>query len=392
LAHKPRALFLSPEPPYPTIGGGALRSASLLEYLARGYEVDVILFRHSGQPAPLCPPAHRLLLVDLKTHARHGAARARRNAVRLLRGAPPLVDRFSGYGEQIRGFLAAQRYDVGVIEHFWCAAYVAELGTVCRRTVLDLHNIESAWHERCASAEPWPFSAMLRRFGASALKLEREWLPRFSVLLASSEADAVLAARIAPSVPITVYPNALPLVPEPQHNVGVDVIVFAGNLEYLPNVQAVNYFHTLVWPLLRARRPALVWRLIGKNPHGIAPSVRADSNVELTGPVEDAIAAMARGKLAVVPVISGSGTRLKILEAWAAGIPVVSTAFGAEGLGATPGEHLLIASDPAEFAERVLELLDDPVRRSVLGAAGRAFYERNFTWRAVWPCLEKAGF
>ena len=154
---KPSALFLAPEAPYPMAGGGALRSASLLEYLARHYDVDVIVFRQPGAPDPasLFPTgtARRVTVVDLPANRRGAAARALRNAGRVVRRIPPLVDRFAGFSAKVARALGGTRYDLGVIEHSWCAPYLEQLSAVCTRTVLDLHNVESVLHGRCALAE-----------------------------------------------------------------------------------------------------------------------------------------------------------------------------------------------------------------------------------------------
>ncbi len=115
----PKALFLSAEAPYPLAGGGALRSASLLNYLARTRAVDVIVFRQPGEPNPAAaiPPglARRVTVIDLPKHSRSAAARFVRNAVRLAGGVPPLVDRFAGFGRRISEAIAGSRYEVGVV-------------------------------------------------------------------------------------------------------------------------------------------------------------------------------------------------------------------------------------------------------------------------------------
>src|SRR5262249_34161071 len=130
---------------------------------------------------------------------------------------------------------------------------------------------------------------------------------------------------------------------------------------------------------------------IGRDPEAVERLVRGDSRVKLTGPVKDAVAEIARAKVSVVPLLSGSGTRFKILEAWAAGRAVVSTSLGAEGLGARHGEHLVLADDPGKFAQAVLALLADADRRRRLGEAGRSLYLEKFTWPAAWRKLEQAG-
>ncbi len=145
------------------------------------------------------------------------------------------------------------------------------------------------------------------------------------------------------------------------------------------------------WPRIREQRPTVEWRLIGKNPEAVARWTSGDERIRAIGPVEDAVAEIARAKVAVVPLLSGSGTRFKILEAWAAERAVVSTPIGAAGLGAHDQEHLLMAEDAGAFAAAVLLLLDDSGLRTKLGQAGRALYLDRFTWPAAWEQLSGAG-
>jgi len=187
-----------------------------------------------------------------------------------------------------------------------------------------------------------------------------------------------------------VLPNTIPrrCVPDVAEQ---EVIVFSGNLEYPPNIHAVRYFASRIWPVVRARRPALVWRLVGRNPEGVRPYVAGDARIQLTGPVEDPLPWLAAAKAVVVPVLSGSGTRVKILEAWAAGRAVISTSFGVEGLPARPGEHLLVADGADSFGEAVLAVVDGEALRRRLGQSGRRLYEAEFTWESAWKRLAELG-
>jgi glycosyltransferase involved in cell wall biosynthesis len=388
---RPCALFLSPEAPYPLAGGGALRSASLLQYLSRTHDVDLLVFRQPGAPDPsLHLPAglvRRVFVIDLPATGRSPAARVVRNAVRLTRRVPPLVDRFSGFGRLIAGLLNGAHYDLGVVEHFWCAPYWEQVSKVCSQTVLDLHNVESVLHARCATDRGDRAALAHRVFGGASLKLERHWLPRYSRILATSESDAEAVRAIVPGVRITVYPNAIPLVPQPRSG-DENAIVFSGNLEYHPNISAVRYFRAEVWPRLRGDCPGLIWRLVGKNPSAVAQYTGGDPRIEVTGAVEDAVVALARCRVAVVPILTGSGTRFKILEAWAAGLPVVSTTVGAEGLPVQDGQNLLLADTGADFACAVTRLLNCSSLRQDLGLAGRLLLEKEFTWEAAWKKLD----
>jgi glycosyltransferase involved in cell wall biosynthesis len=385
---KPSALFISPEAPYPSIGGGALRTASLLEYLARDYAVDLIVFREPGAPDPAqsVPPARfcRVDVLDLPYHSKGAAARMARNLSRAWRGSPPLIDRFAGFETALESLLDGRQYDLAILEHFWCASYVRQVRPHTKRVVVDLPDVESEWHYKLAAGESFLRAAALRRFGAAARRMEERLLPQFDHILVTSAPDADRVRLLAANAPVTIYPNALREIPAPERLERLE-IVFSGNLEYPPNIEAIHFFRDRIWPDLRAR-PGLKWKIVGKNPEAIRGLVAGDSRIELTGPVEDAIMALASSQVAVVPVLSGSGTRVKILEAWAAATPVVSTSLGAEGLSEA-GEHLVVADDPREFAAAVSRLLDSPADRRRIGIAGRRLYERRYTWPAAWDCL-----
>jgi glycosyltransferase involved in cell wall biosynthesis len=373
MADRPAALVLAPECPYPAIGGGPLRTASLLEYLSQKYEVDLLVFQEPGQSVP-----RGASVVPLRYHSRAAPARILRNVSRFIRGVPPLNDRFSGYELPVR-----RRYDLGVIEHFWCAGYSAVLP--CERLWLNLHNIESVLYESAARGLMRP---LMRRFASSSLRLERELLPQFSGILVTSGSDAERVRRIAPGCRPAIYPNTIPFVPAPSPAKRRE-IVFSGNLEYEPNRDAVKYFRKEIWPLLR--KYDLTWRLIGRNPEGVRGLIKGDPRIELSGPVEDAIPEIASAQVAVVPLRSGSGTRIKIIEAWAAGTPVVATSIGAEGLPYRAGENLLIADSPEPFAAAVIRILESPAIASSISRAGRTLYERELTWESAWKALARVG-
>ena len=387
----PRALMLAAESPYPLAGGGALRTASLLHYLARKYQTDLIVFRQPGAPDPAgqlpAGLARKVTAVDLPAHRREGFARILRNVGRLVRRVPPLIDRFAGFEGAVRRAVEGQRYEVGVVEHFWCAPYWRELAPVCSRVVIDLHNVESVLHSRCAATQGGLEGFAHRVFRNAAMELERRWLPKYSEVLAVSASDAETLRQIAPGLRIQIFPNAIPAVPRP-HRTDDEAIVFSGNMEYHPNRSAVRFFRSEVWPRLRERWPGLVWRLIGKNPEAVREFTTGDPRIEIVGPVEDAVAELAKGRVAVVPLLAGSGTRFKILEAWAAGVPVVSTSLGAEGFPVCDGTNILLADDAAALADAISRLLACSDMRDKIGKAGRSLLEKEFTWESAWRRLD----
>lgn len=353
-----KALVISPEPPYPMHGGGPIRTVSLIEYLRREYTVDLVLFR-DGHDLEI--PRERfgdILEIPLPFHSKSLPAKLWRNLSRLIRRASPLTDRFSGFGTQLETWLSGRGYDLIVVEHFWTAPYVDLLKKHGARVVCDLHNIESELLQHLAPV-----------FVPATQRLERNLLPRFDTVLVSSEADAGRA-----SIPTVVYPNAIPSRQLPVREEKF-AIAMSGNFDFPPNAQGRRWFETHVWPKLKSRFPGLEWRLIGKG----------------ANPVDDAVSELARTQVAVVPIFAGSGTRLKILEAWSAGTPVVSTPLGAEGLGAIHGVELLLAETPQAFADCITDLLENREMREKIARSARLRLEEHFTWPIVWEKLRRSG-
>ncbi|MEZ5362704.1 MAG: glycosyltransferase [Bryobacterales bacterium] len=386
-------LFLSPEAPFPLAGGGAMRSAGLLRYLADRYTVDFLGFAVEGGGDPSASlPDGLVRQADTVWLPRHGVSlgeRIVRNTSRVIRGRLPLMDRFSDpiAAAQAQNILQGRRYRLAVIEHFWCADYLQMVREAADLVVLDLHNVESALHAGCAQTEPWPQRVGHRFFHRRAEQLERRMFAQFDLVLATSRTDAARVRALSPGVLVSVMPNSIPLreVPDVPES---EVIAFSGNLEYHPNVSAVRFFATQVWPGIRRTHNSLVWRLIGKNPHAVQDVVGADPRIELSGEVSDALPEIAKAKVVVVPLLAGSGTRVKIVEAWAAARPVISTPIGAEGLPIVDGENIVLAETPENWMKQVLQLLEDERSRTNLGAAGRVTFERELCWPATWKALD----
>jgi len=388
-------LMLSPEPPYPLQGGGAYRIASLLHYFARFAEVDLILISDSGMPALLPPDLVRnQQVLPLPHHSRGLIARYVRNAGRAIRGVPPLIDRVSGLGSLIERAIAGRTYDFGVVEHFWCAPYIEQLRGCCETTILDLHNIESVLEDSCAhlgGAGTGLVRAGHRRFASASRKLEADLFPRFSLVLTTSNEDAAIAAEIAPQARTAVYPNSLPWVETPE-SAELPRVVFSANFEYHPNIDAVGFLVREIWPLVRALCPGVRLRLVGRGDafirHLLPSGTAEQTGIEVTGPIQDARAEIAQAQIVVAPLRAGSGTRIKILEAWAAGRCVVATPLAAEGLGARAGVDIVLAPGAQAFASEVVRLLGDAPARKRIATHGRQSFETSYSWETAWKTLD----
>ncbi len=216
-------------------------------------------------------------------------------------------------------------------------------------------------------------------------------LPSFQAVTTVSEREAGLIQRIvgASAPPIEVIPNgvdasacaAYAYQPEP------DTLIYPGALSFSANADAVTHFIQNIWPLIRARHPQARFRITGHVTAEQRAALPRANGIEFTGYAHDIRALIARHALEVVPLREGGGTRLKILEALALGVPVVSTSKGAEGLALIDGEHLLIADTPMEFARAVSRLLADPPQARRLGEAGRRAVGERYDWRVILPRL-----
>ncbi|MBX7446628.1 glycosyltransferase family 4 protein [Mycolicibacterium sp. 3033] len=166
-------------------------------------------------------------------------------------------------------------------------------------------------------------------------------------------------------------------------------IVFSGVMRTPTNVHAVQWFARNVWPHVRAALPDATWTIVGREPSAEVRELDTLPGVTVAGTVPDPAIYMAEAAVCINPMQAGSGMQNKLIEYLAMGKAIVATPVANEGIGATPGEHLLVAEDASDFAAAVIALLNDPERRGALGAAGRAFVLKNWTWESHWLRLEE---
>jgi polysaccharide biosynthesis protein PslH len=161
-------------------------------------------------------------------------------------------------------------------------------------------------------------------------------------------------------------------------------LAFLGSMDWHANVDAIEHFVRHSYPLIKQRCPAARLILIGRNP---APAVRAlaatDPSIEVTGTVDDVRPHLARASIMILPLRVGGGTRIKVFEGMAAGLAVVSSRIGVEGLPVVHGEHALLADDPAPFAEAVISLIEDTHRRAAIARHARDWVRAHFSWESA---------
>ena len=212
---------------------------------------------------------------------------------------------------------------------------------------------------------------------------ERRWCGRCALNIVVSESDASELRRVVPGVDCAVVPNGVDIDTFRPGAGRDDGVVFVGELTWFPNLDGLQFFHDVILPRVRALRGETTVRWVGRVSDDARRRYGDRAAIELTGYVPDVRPYVRDAACYVVPLRVGGGTRLKILDAWAMGKAVVSTAIGCEGLAARDGHNILVRDDPDAFARAVCDVLrDEPLRRR-LGAEGRATVERLYSWERI---------
>lgn len=385
-----RILYIASVFPYPPISGHRIRNYNLLRRIGKELELHLYLLVEE-----LPPPEHLKALEPFSKSIQcyvQGSSSALDHPLLgilfLLRGMPP--DFRSYYNqplfEAIQNQFLTDPVDVLQVEDPQMAQYVEAVpnGSGAKK-VLTFHDINFRKFRRISKLETrwkrrfrlWLHSALLNRW-------EPKYAAKFDLCVVMSETDRNLLLSRNQDLNVITVPNGvdttkfhLQISIAPPYN-----LVFVGNMDYRPNVEAVAYFCRQVMPKLISELPDLKFYVVGINPLDEVLAL-SDKHVIVTGHVESVIPFYEKAGVCVVPLHAGGGTRLKILESLALGCPVVSTSVGAEGLDLVDGEHLLIANDTPAFVEKILALLHNVELRRHLIVKGREQVVKYYDWDAI---------
>ncbi|WP_437580020.1 glycosyltransferase family 4 protein [Sorangium sp. So ce887] len=404
-----RILYFAPRACWPLDTGAKLRNWHFVRQLSRFARVTYLSFADDGAvrngrarmggagPAPQSMNDIAQITDQVLT-----LTQERPNSLgKILRGAvgqlPLVVLNYTtdAMRQELARVLDAGRFDAVQVESVHLAGYLPLLRAARNRPLLlcDWHNIESEVLSRYSKHAPDPLRGLAAFALASQLAgFERKVLEQFDAHLTVSERDRAKLLALRPGLRAFAVDNGVHVDAFPAGAGGSEPrrrIVFVGSMDYRPNAQAIVAFARDVWPAIHAARPA--WRLtvVGRSPGPEVRALGALPGVEVTGTVPDVRPYYADALASVVPLRIGGGSRLKILEALAAGVPVVSTQLGAEGLALRDREHAIITRTVEEIRGALLELDADPALRARLAAAGRALVQSRYDWRVVGDTLAR---
>lgn len=369
-----KLLLLSSWPPYPCFSGGRQRTAATWKALQCRHQVTLLTF--------VAGPRERARMEEL------GALTLDYERETRAAGVPPSMWPFANPAllERLEE-LGSERFEATLFDQIFSTAYIdAAPG---KRVLLE-QNIESELTYQQAQQLTGPEKRLAQLQAVALRAYETRVWPKFDLRCVVSEHDADLMRARCPEGNIAVVPNGvdldrakpLSLSHEPR-------LLFVGALDYPPNVDSVRVLLSDIMPLVWERMPEMKVRIVGRNADAAMRALpHADPRIELhvNAPVLEALAEDCF--LSVVPLRVGSGTRLKILEASAWGMPVVTTAVGCQGLSSDLVSQLVLADDSRSFADAVLESWSQPGQRAARAARAQAIVNRHYGWRtALEPLL-----
>lgn len=360
-----KVLQLCNKPPYPPVDGGTLAMNSITQgLLAAGCEVKVLSVCSDKHPVRTAQMTDEYLQatrfeavhIDLGIHVLDAA-------VALLCGESYHVKRFESktFADKLAKVLQAEDFDVVHVESVFLTPYVPVIRKYSRaKVLLRAHNVEHRIWRRIAQCEKNPVKRWyLKHLSLTLGAYEREHVNDYDGVMCITDTDAEFFRQAGCRRPVTAIPFGV--LPEPVENVDEEPcsLFHLGSMDWLPNIEGIRWFLSQVWPLVHQQIPQARLYLAGRR----MPTDLMQLNMEgvtVVGEVPDAMYFINSKQINVVPLLSGSGIRVKIIEAMSAGKVVISTAIGAEGIHYTDGENLLIADTPEAFVQQIRRCIDSP--------------------------------
>jgi glycosyltransferase involved in cell wall biosynthesis len=383
-----RLLWLKSGPLHPLDTGGKLRTYNMLRELSRRHEVTFLA---------LCPPETPREILES----------AREYSAKQIWVPWSETQKFSAgfFTELIGNLFSPLPYVISKYRSREMTTRLAELEGKCDAVVCDFltpavnwrpshvpsllfqHNVEARIWQRIAENETRPLHRWFFRKQWQKLRsFEAESCARFDGVVTVSEEDAEAHRR---EYSLTNVLGAVPTGVDTEHfrndarSPRPRSLVFLGSMDWMANQDSVLWFSAEMWPALRAQFPDLTITIVGRNPPANIRALAEQPGWTVTGTVPDVRPHLAESEILIVPLRIGGGTRIKIYEGIAAGLPVVSTSIGAEGLPLHDGEHIVLADTPAAFVVAISSLLRDDTRRNAIAVQGRDYVRANFGWSAV---------
>jgi sugar transferase (PEP-CTERM/EpsH1 system associated) len=382
-------LVISARLPFPPRWGFATRVYHLARRLAKRHDVTLLTYAGAAD-AEHVDRLRQEFAVETLTREHPTRLQKRALQLRSLASRVPYDSRatYTKAMQQLIDRVAAERrVDVVQLESTLLSLYRLPAGA---RVIVDEHNVDYEYYARMRENERSPLRRAYYRLEELRFRsFEQRCWREVDGCVMTSEREAEIVRAAAPETPAIGVPNGVDVdyfrpIDEP---VEPRTIVFNGTLDYRPNLDGAEFLVRHVLPRLRERHPDVRVILVGRGSQSDLDSFRGPG-VEVTGEVPDVRPYLARAAVVSVPIRTGSGTRLKVVEGLAMGKGMVSTTLGCEGVDVRDREHLLIADTAEDFAAAVTRLFEEPQLAEELGRAGRDKMVREYSWEYAGELLE----
>ena len=385
-----KILFITSQFPFPPDSGWNIRVFNFIRFLSAKHKITLLSF-YTEKDDPSKFSELSGYCSEIFTIRRSSSYNPLDLAKGLLTSIPFSIWNYKSrkMEKKAKEIISSRKYDVIQVEDIHMSQYLP--WDCSGLKILDMHNVESEYLERFSEIEKDVFKKYYASLTAGKLKkYEISNSKKFDLCLTVSEKDLKTFQLFAQPRSLEVIPNGVDLNYFSTKEVKTDplTLLFLGKLDYRPNIDAMFYFMEKIWPLIIKRIPDAKFLVVGKDmPENLKSSLKS-KNVILKGYVEDIREVLSSCSVMVVPLRYGGGTRIKILEAFAMGKPVVSTTLGCEGIEVHSGEEILIADTPESFADSVLEVLTSSDVSKKLGSIGRKLVQEKYDWEKITQKLE----
>jgi sugar transferase (PEP-CTERM/EpsH1 system associated) len=366
-----KVLYITHSCPYPPNKGERIRCFNVLKYLTQKHEVKLLYPSFTGQNEELkehlrkyCTTIETVRMNPLLSKVHCGLG--------LLTRTPLTVSYF--YSKRLKRLIANQTFDIALADCSSMAQYI--MGIDCPK-IVDLVDIDSDKWRLYAQKHSGLKSALYALECRRLREYESVISEKFNYCLVVSEKEKTLLSKQANAV---VIPNGVDFqFFRPENQPDTHTLIFVGAMNYFPNIDGVMYFHREIFPLIQARLPSVKFVIAGMHP---SPAIKrlADEHTTVTGYMPDIRSSVAQASVAVVPLRIAKGIQNKILEAMAMEVPVVATSVANSGINAGDREEILLADNPADFAQATIALLTDTALRTRIVTQAKQMLWRNFDW------------
>ncbi len=376
-----KILYVCHRFPFPPKRGGKIRPFNMIRHLSASHEVSVASLVRSDEEAAegrgIAPFCHRFEMARVSD-----PVQMLRMVARLPTPAPSSFGFFrsAALAATVRRMLAETRFDLVFVHCSSVAPYVEHVTGTPK--ILDFGDMDSQKWLDYAGFKPWPLSMGYRIEGMKLEHEERRLARRFDLCTATTRAERDTLAAYGVDTPNDWFPNGVDseyFAPDGA-DYDPDTLSFVGRMDYFPNQDAMFDFCSNTFPLVRARRPAAKLVIIGADPSPAVKALAAQPGITVTGSVPDVRTALRRSAAMVAPLRIARGTQNKILEAMAAGVPVITSSTAAGGVDARDGDHFVVADGPEAVAAAAVRLMEDRTERARLARSGRERMLSHHRW------------